>query len=79
MLGLARFKDLPEWRVKALHGTMKIVEGNRLLSDTKRDTGAPYIAMYPKITLPTGVVYPQMEWFGCGVAFYSGNVKVVKA
>ncbi|MFN3976756.1 MAG: molybdopterin dinucleotide binding domain-containing protein [Aquificaceae bacterium] len=79
LLGLTRFKDLPEWRVKALHGTMKIVEGNRLLSDPKRDTGAPYIAMYPKITLPTGVVYPQMEWFGGGVAFYSGNVKVVKA
>ncbi len=79
LLGLAKFKDFPEWRIKALHGTMKIADGNRILSDPKRDKGAPYIAMYPKTKLPTGVVYPQMEWFGGGVAFYSGNVKVVKA
>lgn len=79
LLGLARFKDFPEWRIKALHGTMKIVDGNRLLSDPKRDKGAPYIAMCPQTTLPTGVVYPLIELFGCGGAFYSGNVKVVKA
>ncbi|MFN3598547.1 MAG: molybdopterin dinucleotide binding domain-containing protein [Aquificaceae bacterium] len=79
LLGLARFKDFPEWRVKALFGDTKIVDGNRLLSDPKRDTGAPYAIVYPNTTLPTGVVYPQMEWLGCGVAFYSGNVKVTKA
>ena len=78
LLVLKRFKEFPEWRTKALHGSLKIADGDRILSDPKRDTGAPYIAIYPVAKLPTGVTYPQMEWFGGGVAFYSGNVKVIK-
>ncbi|MEN3028955.1 MAG: molybdopterin-dependent oxidoreductase [Aquificaceae bacterium] len=79
LLGLARFKDYPDWRIKALHGDMKIVDGNRLLSDPKRDTGAPYALCYPNAKLPSGVSYPMVDVYGCGAAFYSGNVKVVKA
>lgn len=51
---------------------------DRILSDPKRDTGAPYATANQFAKLPTGVVYPMMEWFGGGVAFSNGNVKIVK-
>jgi tetrathionate reductase subunit A len=78
LLGLKKFKEFPEWRIEALHGELKIAKRDRILSDPKRDTGAPYATAYQFAKLPTGVVYPMMEWFGGGVAFSSGNVKIVK-
>ena len=78
LLGLKKFKEFPEWRVRALHGSLKIADGDKILSDPKRDTGAPYIAIYPVAKLPTGVVYPFFYFFVRVMKSPSSSIEVPK-
>lgn len=80
MLGAKNKTLFGHWKMEQLQGkALKVNDGDSILSDKRRDKGAPFITAYQSITLASGVKYPLTDIYGCGVAFYDNNIQVEKA